>query len=355
MKSAITKPNITTAERIIVTVPMSKDEAEKIEWEMRYGPHKGMRAPFGELLKQGITDLSNLAYAAEHAPDARTKAAARTLLAHQLGQPQTIERMSRHGPEVIGEPRYLEEKYYDHLITAALYTTWAITAGLIVVGGLLWNAAELLLKGAPWVIVTLAVMFWLAVAILPIGLLIRRKVIKDLGNARNFNLGREGEDWVIDRIRAKLDNRWIVFRSVMLPGKGGDIDAILVGPGAIYVLEVKAYKVPLRIRNGAWETMKKKHWQLLKPSPLDQANKNAMNLKDFLASHGVVWRYIPANVVLTQPHPVTNFDVTLSHVWLQFDLDAKLAELNSQYTSIAHDISERAAQLLRKEVESKNR
>jgi hypothetical protein len=353
---SVTRDAVTNnTKQVIVAVHMLKEDAERTEWEMRYGPDIGLRAPMGELLQRGIMDLGNLGYISEKARDPKQRLAARTLLAHKLGQPQTSEAMARHGPEVKGTGEYLEDKYYEHLMLAMVYAIVGILVGIYTVGALLWNATGLMLQGEPWVRVVLVVALGLFVLVLPAGLWIRHKVIKEIRHARNFNVGREGEEWVLDRLRAKLDNQWTVFRAVALPGKGGDSDIVLVGPAGIHVLEVKAYRTPLRAIAGRWEVKSKKGWETLNPNPRQQGNRNAMNLKAYLASHGVVRDFIPAHVVLTQPHPITDFDANDPHVWFQFQLDEKLTELNSTVSPVPLEQLQSTIQLLSKEVDKESK
>lgn len=100
--------------------------------------------------------------------------------------------------------------------------------------------------------------------------------------------GREGELRVLDEITKSLDERWFVFRNVVLPGCTGDLDLILVGPGGTWVLEVKSYTGAYKIENGRWYTKTRNgYWAHVKFGPGAQVMENARRLCNFLKENGI--------------------------------------------------------------------
>ncbi len=76
----------------------------------------------------------------------------------------------------------------------------------------------------------MAALIVVAILVVPFALYARYAYKKMMAESRNFRQGREGEQWVAERVSAKLDNRWTVFRNLNLPNRKGDLDLVLVGP-----------------------------------------------------------------------------------------------------------------------------
>jgi Nuclease-related domain len=143
-----------------------------------------------------------------------------------------------------------------------------------------------------------------------------------------FQVGKEGEDKIAARIGELLDAQWYMFRNVVLPERKSDIDIVLVGPGGIWALEVKAYTGNYRVENGKWykETSNGRQARHLY-GPCAQARDNAARLCTFLKDHGITRsNFVNPAVVLAEDHPI---DVVSSgtDIWLLDTLDTKLANL----------------------------
>jgi hypothetical protein len=293
----------------------------------------------GELLKSKRMDVVNLAYIIKLRPHPSKVAAAITLLAHELGQPETVQNAMRYGPKVHGGSKYLEEQQYDSMTMALFYGV----VGLLGVGGLtlalIWSGVSRALQGYPWVLQVIAVLFWMLVLVLPIALYVRRRWNQELGKFRSYRDGREGEEWATNMVRAALDSRWTVFRSVKLPKRKEDIDLVLVGPAGVWALEVKAYSAPVRVQNKVWEYLSGKKWRTL-DDPVGQVRKNAQLLRYYLDQYGLA-RHIEAAVVLAKPQQASNFGPTDEPVWFQFEVEGKLTGLNSMPATITEADRER--------------
>lgn len=106
----------------------------------------------------------------------------------------------------------------------------------------------------------------------------------------NYDRGLRGELRVAMAFKKRLDDRWNLFRNLILNKDEGDIDAVLVGPSGVYVLEIKAYTGYHRNTRKRWQRKYLGAWRDLNRSPSQQALHNARRLHTYLAEHGVkVW------------------------------------------------------------------
>ncbi|HST06321.1 MAG TPA: nuclease-related domain-containing protein [Chloroflexia bacterium] len=316
-------------ERVVLTPTMSLAEAGEVPFE---GRRKGT---LGILFRDGKIDLNDLLWQMKHAEQPKARDAGRVLLIHHLGDADVVRATQRYGPHVYGQSKHLEEKQYDNLLDAVLY---AFIAALITLGVFNWlitGAVSALTKGYPWVSV-FAVVALLLVPFIALGWWFKLRVQNRISEFKNYRSGREGEEAVLEVLRANLDNRWSVFRSLVLSGrdkaKGGDTDIILVGPSGVWVLEVKSHKSTLRVSDGRWQYQTGKHWRPLRPDPSMQAKGNAASVNDHLKRHGIAKQWVEPVVVLTQPQPVTNFADPSTAIWLQYDMTSKIRDLNSGVT-----------------------
>ncbi len=102
--------------------------------------------------------------------------------------------------------------------------------------------------------------------------------------------GQKGEETLIRWLQGQLDESWAIFRNIDLPDRQGDIDVVLVGPGGMYVLEVKVYSGQNRNFGERWQRKSWGRWMTLDQNPSKQARKNAARLSNFLREAGLnVW------------------------------------------------------------------
>ena len=130
-----------------------------------------------------------------------------------------------------------------------------------------------------------------------------------------FRTGRIGEEKVVERLRAALDNRWTIFRNLHLPGHADDIDIVLVGPGGVWAIEVKSSRSTVKIEGKKWELQVKGRWITARNNPSDQITTKARLLNDFLKRQGIT-RWVERAIALASPQPISNFDLSEIPVWL---------------------------------------
>ena len=334
-----TKP--TTRQGVFVPVPMSLEDACMIEWEILRGPNLGKRGRIFELYKLGLLDLGDLIWISQRAYDSRAKMAALTILAHQIGQPHTIEAVSHYGPKVVGTDQYLEEKQYDGMMNAVFYAAIGVMVGVFLGGALISRGVEMLTQGWPWVLVLIGVGFWFVVLGVPAGLYLRYRILREVSQFRNFRLGREGEERVLDAMRAHLDNRWTIFRNLVLPGnRKDDIDFVLVCPIGIWALEIKTYSHNTKLNKNSkdkrglrqrWSWGDEPHWRM---TPDKQAQNNARRLKELLKQRGVDIPWVGAVLVFPEYQP-RDFSPVVQNieVWRASEIDVRLEALGASVIS----------------------
>jgi hypothetical protein len=282
------------SKRVVVDLTMTIEEARKVIWTGR-----GPREPMGDLFDSHQIDTGDLAWAIDKAYNPQVRTAAQALLANWLGKPATIEATRRYGPEVVEGSHYLEKNELESLKTGSLLRGYAYGAAVAMI--LLAVQQFLATKSLATLIVGLLLAF------LMIGVWMRSQVKSEFARYENLRQGRKGEEAVVGEFRAVLDNRWIIFRNLHLPDRKDDIDIVLVGPGGVWAIEVKAFGGTVRAQGDTWASLRKGKWVQLRDSPSVQAKRNAVRTRDFLQRSGVNIRWVEAIVTLAEPQLVENF------------------------------------------------
>ena len=303
------------SKRVIVELTMTVEDARKVIWQGR-----GPREPMGCLLDSNQIDHSDLTWAIDKAYKPEVRAAARTLLANWLGQPSTLEATRRFGPEVIGGSRFLEEKELNRLRWGMLWQGYGFGAGV----GMVVIAVQQLSATKS----VLALLLSLAIGLGILGIMLGRLSRRELNQFKNLRQGRQGEQVVVEELRAALDNHWTIFRNVQLPDRKGDIDIALVGPAGVWAIEVKAFSGNVRSQNGAWERQTKQGWKKLDQNPSRQVSENAKRLNHYLQQQGLN-RWVEKAVILSEPQAITNFEHA-ENVWILPQVEDKAAHLSTR-------------------------
>jgi hypothetical protein len=160
------------------------------------------------------------------------------------------------------------------LMTWVILITWLSSLGtsvtVLVVG---------LLRGRP------PSLFWSLGAglLLLVAWQVTPRIDGQIRTYENYKEGHKGELRVARALQRALDARWTLFQNVVLPEGRGDIDAVLVGPTGLYVLEIKAYSGDNRNIGKKWQRRYFGIWRTLGRSPTQQARRNAQRLHNYLA------------------------------------------------------------------------
>lgn len=105
---------------------------------------------------------------------------------------------------------------------------------------------------------------------------------------QDFGKGRAGEEAVAHFLREHLNGDWTLHRNLLLPDDKGDIDAVLLGPGGLFVLEVKAWTGAYRVTGTRWHKRTPSGgWRSVSGSPSGQALANVRRLEVWLNAQGV--------------------------------------------------------------------
>ena len=106
------------------------------------------------------------------------------------------------------------------------------------------------------------------------------------GKGYSWQKGLEGENLVSDYLNT-LPKNYFVYNDVKLPGKGGNIDHIVIGPTGIYVIETKNYSGKYRIKGNQWTYYKNGYPKVIKNNPGTQVRRNTKDLINFLSEKGI--------------------------------------------------------------------
>lgn len=174
-------------------------------------------------------------------------------------------------------------------------------------------------------------------------------------HSETSQIGAAGEENVMQAILHVLDERWTMFRNLMLPNSNnGDIDIVLVGPGGIWALEVKTYTGNYIVRNGSYyKESRNGLWYKQKRGPGAQLYENAGALRDYLMLQGITCRNCVKRVVVMAGESKVYVHSTGTTIWRLSDLHNCLHSLNAR-TYLTQTNVDRVVNVLR-EVAYSNR
>ena len=323
---------------------MSIEQARATLWPFR--SYRGQ--PIGTLLDTHQIVLRDLAYAVEMAWDPRVREAARVLLLQHMGKVDTqAEKIPGFVHVVSAGKSFMQKRELLYFMAVGLVTGSLLTTGVIWILSTLWNTltsshTEAIERIAPVlsqppqvvipaiivVVVIYATGIWLCMRLLGFGL--DKLYAWFAGKIEMHRKGQEGEDRVVQIIQASLDGRWHLFRNVELPVQGkGDLDAVLVGPGGVWVLEIKNYSAEHRSIAERWEYRKNGRWFPARKTPSVQAKKNAGRLAAFLKADGI-GQWVEPAVVWANPDAALTIENPGVATW-------RLDQLHGELLTLAHE------------------
>lgn len=302
------------------SLSLSIVDAQQVTW-----PFKDLDRPVGELVANRVITLHDLAWAVANAYDAEVRDAAAV-----LGAEMVREKLAPAAPEAPGtaaeisvtpalaadQPPGQNENESPKLPQPEAAAATLPTGQLRVVTGSGYLREQEQRKdwhgtvGWSAVVLALEVIFCVAVPVLLLGPSMTGPVIWGLGfllviglmvfsvmllsfiktwdsERDHYAAGRQGEERVAELLRQRLNDRWTLFRNVLLPDGKGDIDAVLMGPTGIFVLEVKAYSGYTRNIGQYWQRKAFGVWRTTRHNPTRQVRSNALRLHGYLKKRGV--------------------------------------------------------------------
>jgi hypothetical protein len=333
---------------------ISIEKAREVLWP--FSPHKG--EPMGPLVENRILSLKDLGFAIENARESKVKAAAITLSAIRLDQiVKEPESPKGHLKIVLKGRTYSEWKQIQlSLIEGLIY---GIALG-IAISFVYYNLflqehhptsltfGEIV--STPMGTITLILAFCIVIGI-PLAILLgvgwSTKKLDE--KVEDFRKGQEGENRVSEVMNSTLNGEWTLFRDVILPGRGGDLDSVLVGPAGVWVGEIKTYSGIFRNVGEEWECLVGKRWKTIKKNPSKQARKNAARLGGFLeADHIKTW--VKPAVVWANPESSLEVENPLVAVWKMDRLEDELGNIQ-EGSKIAENDRKRICEKLTRLIE----
>lgn len=277
---------------------MTPSQARAVNWPFR----KGLNRPIGVLLDEGVIKPNDLAYAVEKAYDENVRRAARTLLLETLlaGEESVFSESVRviKGEDFTG--RQERTAMLNGGITLGGIFTLVLLSFILLLDNWFFHILPGPTAGAFGWVITLIVF--------GLGILGMRWA----DEALNYRSGGQAEKDGVDILRASLPQPWALFQNYTWPTRRwGDVDIILVGPGGLWVFEVKAYSAEVRNIGKRW-LYKSRYgtWLPMSKNPGRQAQRNAMNVKNHLEGSGipvgwvqpiVIWASSEGSLALTDP------------------------------------------------------
>jgi hypothetical protein len=315
------EPPATPTANATTTIPtrIRLEDARNTLWP--FAPFRGQ--PMGSLVETRQLSLKDLGYAAETAREQRVRDSAVTLIAMRLGQASSDSGPSRTFLQIhtakrtFAERQQLFLRFIQGMILGVFST---LVLGLAVVL-LIFQAQDQPGKPIGEVLVTPA--GWIALAIvlfisLGIPWLCFKFVdwLTDRINDRIelYHQGQQGEDHAVDQMRIALTEDWSLYRNVEIPGRGGDTDAILVGPTGVWALEIKTFTGKYRNIGKDWSFFHKGKWIPSRFNPGKQAKRNASNLSTFLKADSIK-AWVSSAIIWAEPESPLEVDNPAVAVW----------------------------------------
>ncbi len=265
--------------KVIQSTGMTLIQARSVMWSF-----KSINLPIGEAFDSKTIQLRDLAWASENAYNETVRNAAKTvLLSHLLKiEPNNL-------------PPALK------IVPCSHYSEWqervsVMFSGLLVGIMLMFSIFTIVtMIGCFFGLLTVKISWnWIGLFFYSIFLILFAYFSdRYLNKSVNYKVGRWGEEKAVEAIRSSLDGRWVLFRNFVFPNKKmGDIDLVLIGPGGIWVFEVKAYTGKIRNIGDKWQKKGRFGWYNLSVNPGKQARRNAVNLKEFFSENDIAVKWI---------------------------------------------------------------
>lgn len=315
------------------TSKMTIEEARSVTW-----PFRDLRGqPMGLLLDKGLIVLKDLGFAAERAYNARVRAAARTLLLHQLTQAQDEATVFK-GPLNVVESGW---RSFAQRRQLQIFTIYGVILGFIVVFPLTLIISQILssstnnnsnslfdLITTPAGVIALVLVIGIVIFITFAANRLLSLLISPLERQLEaYRQGQFGEERVLNALYHSLDSDWWLFRNMEIPGtRYGDVDLILVGTYGIWIFEVKAYSGDYRNQGDHWERLVGKRWLSTFSNPSRQAKRNAARLSHLLKTHDIK-QWVQPIIIWANAQSSVSTDNPSVHVW-------ELEQLSDKFRSL---------------------
>jgi hypothetical protein len=313
-------------------IPLSLDQAKATVWP--FSPYKG--ETMGSLVLEKKISLKDLGFAIENARDPKVRDAAIALSAVRMNQIVKEPQPSKGNVAVISKGRSFSARRQFQIVQGqGIILGLALGMGIyMLISRLFWQptpqsslALSYILSSLEGVL-ALIVVFAILIGTMLLLLFTVDRSIKELDKkVELYRKGEEGEERVADVIKRALNGGWSLFRNVTIPGqKSGDMDAVLVGPTGVWILEIKTLSGKFKNIGEMWQCLNGKKWEQLKRNPSVQARKNALRLKNlFQADH--VSLFVKPAVIWANPESPLEVENPTVAVWKLDRLEEELGNI----------------------------
>ncbi len=310
----------------------SLDQAHATSWP--FSPFKGQS--MGTLVETKQISIKDLGFAIENAWDERVRKAAMVLMLVRLDQViKEPEEPAGFLNVVSGGKSYAEYKQ-DQLtlfqgILFGMFLTLSIvgvTAAFIKQPSNQTGKSLSEVLASPSSIIGLTIIIVIFAGLIWLTSFLTDKIMSRIEKQKeNYRKGEEGENRVVESMGQVLDGNWSLFRNIILPGrKKTDLDAVLVGPSGVWVLEVKTFSGAYRNIGEQWEYRIGNKWKLYGKSPSRQAKNNAVRLSEFFKADNVSQWVTPVVIWANQESPLTTENPSVT-VWKYSRLPDELGNI----------------------------
>jgi hypothetical protein len=310
----------------------SLDQAHATLWP--FSPFKSQ--PMGMLVETKQISIKDLGFAIENAWDERVRKAAMVLMLVRLDQViKEPEAPAGFLNIISGGSSYAEYKQFQLTLIQGMLLGGLLTLSI---GWFIWAITKQQSNQAgkpisevlasPSAIIGLIIILVLLVGLLWLTLFLTDKLMDRINKLKeNYRKGEEGENKVVEIMGQVLDGNWSLFRNVLLPGRRKtDLDAVLVGPSGVWVLEVKTFTGNYRNIGEQWEYRVGNRWKLHGKSPSHQAKNNAVRLSEFFKADNISQWVTPAVIWANQESPLTVENPSVA-VWQSSRLPDELGNI----------------------------
>ena len=289
----------------------SLDQARATLWP--FSPFKGQ--PMGTLVETKQLSIKDLGFAIENAWDERVRKAAMVLMLVRLDQVINEPEASAGFLNIVSGGRsYTKHRQFQlALIEGVLFGIALTLSFMMFIDAVTKQPSNQTVRpiselfASPLYILILVLVLSFGLGLAWLAWFLFDQMIKRIDKQiENYRKGEEGENKAAEIMGRVLDGNWILFRNIILPGrKKTDLDAVLVGPAGVWVLEVKTFTGAYRNIGEQWEYRIGNRWNLYKKSPSRQAKNNAVRLSEFFKADHVSQWVNAAVVWANQESPLT--------------------------------------------------
>jgi hypothetical protein len=313
-------------------IPLTIDQAKATIWP--FAPYKG--EPIGPLVIEKKISLKDLGFAIENAWDSKVRNAALVLSAIRMNQIVKEPQPSKGHVAVVSKGRsFSTRRQFQFVQGQGIILGLALGTGIfMLISRIFWKPSQQSSLALAYAfsslegIVALIMVFAILIGTMLLLLFTVDRSIKELDKTVElYRKGEDGEERVADVVKRTLNGEWSLFRNVTIPGqRGGDMDAVLVGPTGVWNLEIKTLSGKFANIGEMWQCLEGKKWKSLKRNPSIQSRKNALRLKNiFEADHVSV--YIKPVVVWANPESPVKVENPSVAVWKLDRLEEELGNI----------------------------